>query len=1021
MIALMAVGILLSGAGQAGPQELAHSLEWTAQPTFLSNPATAHDVQAAPSGPVFTVAQPGRGMKWTARLPQKIDLAATPWLVVRYRAVEAAPSVDYFVYLGGETPRQSQDIAQPSDLIADGAWHTLVLKANSFGATWAAIQLQAGGPDARLEIDRFEFLSEPPKLRLDEVLSAGEAAPGQWQPIDISEALNSGYQPLADALMVSEWRHGRLTVSGVPFDLAEGERVVASTDKDMPSELRIPLRSVRGGAVFLLMAAASSEGRTQVICEPHQFSARIDYTKGDTDVCIPARLPSGFGLAPGFAVYAIAIPRDRTAEQITIRDNVKGTIISLLAVTAGQGANVAPHALPAPVRPWEARPYPPARIRPGQPWIGVGPGAREAVNTSTGIQLGLRSGISFVGTWGGMTKLVLASQGSLWRVIVNGRHLESNDFAGAWRKIDDTSGVVLLRDRLGLGISGELALRVDSRQRLQMQLALRPSKPCRMQVFFPTIPEIRDMGKDGPSYCFPRRGAVINNVPIALREAYSGSFPLQFMDVYTAGGGLCLMTQDTDCVYRYFNLTKDDGGVSISVEYLEQDVGPANPFQSVTTLVGFHDGDWHTAFDLYREWLATWRRPDAPRKDWFRRVFNFRQQFMRFYIPGGERYYDKETKRYSFPEGIAEDARAFGGVDYLHLFDWGASSKWGRTGDYDPWDEIGGVDAFRDAVRTTQAAGIPVGLYIEGYLVEPNSRIAQAHGKEWEMLGHDGKGLPYYAPAMNMCSAVAAWQDYLSGVYARVRSQTGAMGYYCDQMGFADPGHFCYAANHGHGVPEPPLRGQRDLLKKIRAALGPDAALYTEETPVDAVTGHTDGSFTYAISSVSDAWSPSHINLTRFAFPDFKTFEIIVCDRPLADRLTAARQIFFNGEGIWLEGPADKWFAPEVREHIAKMHSVMRRHEDCFTSLACVPLVPTGQPLVFANEFPGSGRTLWTLFNANHSTVRGELLAVRHIEGARYHDAWNDRLLDPRIENGVAYITLEIGPKDVGCVTRSGP
>ena len=72
-----------------------------------------------------------------------------------------------------------------------------------------------------------------------------------------------------------------------------------------------------------------------------------------------------------------------------------------------------------------------------------------------------------------------------------------------------------------------------------------------------------------------------------------------------------------------------------------------------------------------------------------------------------------------------------------------------------------------------------------------------------------------------------------------------------------------------------------DLLRaldgdeRLHEALGPECALYTEENPTDVNSQFQDGSFTYAISSVSDVWSPSHVNLYRFALPTFKTIEII--------------------------------------------------------------------------------------------------------------------------------------------------
>ena len=95
----------------------------------------------------------------------------------------------------------------------------------------------------------------------------------------------------------------------------------------------------------------------------------------------------------------------------------------------------------------------------------------------------------------------------------------------------------------------------------------------------------------------------------------------------------------------------------------------------------------------------------------------------------------------------------------------------------------------------------------EGYLVDPPSNYGKAHGEEYQLLDAEGKPYPYFAPSYNMCSAVKEWQDYLAGVYKRTREATGARGFYVDQMGFADPGHICYAQHHGHPVPWPPAPG----------------------------------------------------------------------------------------------------------------------------------------------------------------------------------------------------------------------
>lgn len=62
--------------------------------------------------------------------------------------------------------------------------------------------------------------------------------------------------------------------------------------------------------------------------------------------------------------------------------------------------------------------------------------------------------------------------------------------------------------------------------------------------------------------------------------------------------------------------------------------------------------------------------------------------------------------------------------------------------------------------------------------------------------------------------------------------------------------------------------------------------------------------------------------------------------------------------------------------------------------------------------------SIWTLFNANDSAVHGELLAVAHTPGAKYFDVWAGKEIKPRVVKGIAYLPLELGGKDVGCIVQ---
>lgn len=1013
-ITLTTAIICCCAAALAQPDDIISKLNWTAQPGWLSSPAASESVSKTERGVLFRVEQPGKGMKWSAPLPQPVDLSKTPWVLVRYRAIDALPPVDYILWLGVE---REQFVIKPNGITADGAWHTIIARTEPCTARDIAVQLQSGSPGAEMEISQIEFHAEQPKLTAEEVFAGGEQRPGRFQPIGISGICTTSPDQIIESMSLSNWLEpGEAVVAGIPFRIRDGDKSIATTGEAKRRNFHIPLSSARAAEIFVLAAVSSISGnQVSEVSEPHQFSAQVSYQGGSPTECVPARVSYGFGLSQGIAVYAVATDSTRSVRELVIRKNVPDAVLDIIGITLGLDTSIAKHARPVELT--TPKPYIQAKPATADGLLKVSSekGSVTVSSGATSIHLALQP---FVSAEFKSSQSGIISTGSLWRIKLSDTELTSADFMGHITQSSNKEVSIAISDSRSLGMSGTLVISPDNSAGLRMSLKLSSEQSRRAQVFFPTLQEVTHSSGVDLSYCFPCRGAVVRSMPIDLRAPYSGLMPLQFTDICTSDGGLCLLTQDTQNTYKYFLLSKNvEGVMSAGVEYLEQEITSGAGFSSVPTVIVYHPGDWHTALGIYRNWLATWYKPAAPRKEWFRQVFNFRQQFLRFYIPGGERYYDKQAQTYSFADGIAADEKEFGRIDYLHLFDWGASTKWGRTGDYEPWDEIGGVDAFRSAVDGTQKSGIPVGLYLEGYLIDPPSRIAQAHGKEWEILDKDGNTIQVFKPAMHMCSSVTGWQDYLSAVYSRVREQTGAKGYYCDQMGFADPAHACFAPNHGHPIPDNSLRGQCELLQKIRKSIGSESVLYTEETPCDYNTQFQDGSFTYNITFTPDTWSPSHINLNRFALPDFKTFEIINCDHPLADRLTSVRQIFFNGEGIWLEGPT-YWFAPEMRTFIRKMHSVMISYADCFTTLSPVPLVPTGNKMLFANQFPGESRTLWTLFNANYSTIQGEVLAIPHTSGARYFDAWNNTQLTPRIQDGIAYLSLSIGPRDVGCVVQ---
>jgi hypothetical protein len=558
-------------------------------------------------------------------------------------------------------------------------------------------------------------------------------------------------------------------------------------------------------------------------------------------------------------------------------------------------------------------------------------------------------------------------------------------------------------------INGELELTLELSNPTTESLAVKPT--------FPLLEGLGSEGEDGLSYCFPQQGAVSDSEPAQLTREYSAGFPMQFMDVYhETNGGIYLATHDTSNQPRKYFLKKIER-ITMGVDYQQKLLRPHEAWV-LTGVVGAHRGDWHDAFLAYRRWLGTCYQPESPRQRWFQDVFNFRQIFLHPNL-GAPGAFDPQTKEYSIGEQLAADTAAFGGVDYLHIFDWALDPKHGRVGDYNTWEYLGGAERFHDQIANIQAHGVHVGLYFEGYLVDHRSEILKTAGTDWQLLS--ARGIPYARYGKGYvypCPYVDAWRAYLASTCSSAIQKSGADGVYIDEYGFGWQ-YPCNNPAHHHPVPAGQMKGEEEMLRALRETLPKGRVLYTEETGTDVTSQYQDGSFTYSVSAARNHRNPSRANLFRFAVPGYKLFEIIRVDKPLGDDPEAVKNVFFNGEGIWLEGPLnDQWFPDSVRQVIAKTHRILRQYSEAFRSENSIPLVPTLEKEIFANEFPGEQKVVWTLYNGGNSAADGELLKVHHRPGFQYLDVWNGKPLSPRIVGEDAFLKLHLESHDAGCIVQ---
>lgn len=213
----------------------------------------------------------------------------------------------------------------------------------------------------------------------------------------------------------------------------------------------------------------------------------------------------------------------------------------------------------------------------------------------------------------------------------------------------------------------------------------------------------------------------------------------------------------------------------------------------------------------------------------------------------------------------------------------------------------------------------------------------------------------------------------------------------------------------------------RELLTDVRckdaaAWMSFDYIRLTEETPNDVNSQRQDGALGYSVWNGDAVLAPHRVDLFRFVFPDFKVFQLTQYEPFTEGNWDLLKFPFFNGEGYWLGGGTAGTYDDEAHEFLTKAFAILHDNEDAFCSDDVEPLTPTLIPTVYANRFTGGGRTVWTLFNADFRTVRGDLLRVTHTPGARYLDAFTDRPIEVTLAGGMATIPLELGARRVGCV-----
>ncbi len=563
----------------------------------------------------------------------------------------------------------------------------------------------------------------------------------------------------------------------------------------------------------------------------------------------------------------------------------------------------------------------------------------------------------------------------------------------------------------------------------------------RQGIVFPYVSGAEFANRADSWYFVPKYQNINSNETVYIYEESAPSFPMQFMDIYSKSqqGGLALTTRERELVVRKYALEKKDN-IEFFVEYPDMycEIGAGETFICSPTLLSAHEGDWRAAFRIYKKWLDSWYEPyHCQDKQWYRECFWLLAEITDFFetreMCRFPIWYEKDKDKFNYLD-ILEEQKALSGYypDILHMWAWANrfksdgrfTQKWGNYGESE-YDDYGGLENLRGALHEfMDKTGVKSSVYLHPTLL---TSFYPQYDKFKHLMVEtaNGANISIHDDSFRMCHASEDWREFALQMYPRVYSELQVPILYVDEFSLRIENR-CYGKHHGHEVPSNLLKTDRNFISRLKDIMPHEAILYGEYAAVDVNARYIDCNISYSIidtvvDMIETAWRASDgddrfsrvlTDMYRFAFP-----KIVQLNLPMAMRNLSwhpQKFTFFNGEAIY----DSFWDLEESAGHefICKAYGLKKKYADCFTSDYPETMIDTLSPAICMNKFPGKSRTLYTVYNRAYTTYRGKILRVKHVEGVKYFDAWNNKPLKVDICNGYAEIYLDIHAQSMGCI-----
>lgn len=601
-----------------------------------------------------------------------------------------------------------------------------------------------------------------------------------------------------------------------------------------------------------------------------------------------------------------------------------------------------------------------------------------------------------------------------------------------------------------------LTLRQDSPEMLlSLEAQNEGSELLTLGITAPLIENIRiGAAVEDDWYFFPMMTGWCGKLPTRMRHAYGYMAWMQLLAVFDPDEHCGLFTYCRDNQGTVKNLlvnkrqhpnedpvpsstggfAEDDPGeifnrnaaTALAVRHLRYELEAGQSCRPPEAVIGVSRGDWHDAFEQYRQWVRSWFTKQYPTPRWYLDNYNYISRHPHAGHPTG--FMNEDETRYIYAENMGPnevDAMtewAFWWDYPLDTFNNTARDHQitrYSDGDYDYSRRRGGLPTFREEIRRIHEKGGRIQLYTLPIGLSEDSRIGQEHGARWGRKGKSGKySTDWVAPGRgyNACLYVEPWQDYISQRLGTVLRETGADSIRLDVAAAMYP---CYNAEHEHyqGTIRSAVDSQamgaflRKCSTAARAA-NPDAAIATEHAGTEYFAQFIDGFLTQQFRHVVPFFGQfrgmngHNLVFMRFLLPELR---IILFGYDEAD---GGKRAFFNAVG------QDRGGSAEAVHYMTRTHRVLIENGDAVNTPHPEPLIPTLQDALQANAFPGERKRVWTLYNRKSEAIEGEWLAVEPRENVHYLEMLHDVPLAAQSRNGQTIISGRLEAGEVICIAE---